>query len=477
MKILSLVVSLLLLVVNVQANANKEVQDSIVKIYTVSKIPNYSIPWNSSIRRSHGSGSIILNNRILTNAHVVANETFIEVKRHGQTKRYQAEVEFISHQSDLALLRVKDESFFDNTMPLEFGQLPQIQQKISVYGFPLGGNSLSVSTGIVSRLEHHTYAHSRENFLSIQIDAAVNPGNSGGPAISDGKIIGVVMQQITKSQNIGYIVPCVVVKHFLEDVADGLYDGFANLGVGTQKMESKTLRDVYGMQKDVSGVIVIKVSTLSSAFEVLKDGDILLSIDGHKIYNDGTVEFMPQQYTSYMYYADKKHIGESVEFELLRDFKRVEVEVRLQNIANDDLLVDTIEHDVMPRYTIYGGYVFTPLSRNLLAKIGSNRLELNEAAGKLATMEKEEEVVLLKVLADNTNRGNHNIAYWLVNNINGTEFKNFDEFKKLIANSKEKYLLLKNKDGVQIAIDNDKAKSIEKQILERYSINTNSSEK
>lgn len=229
MKVFSLVFLLLSVV---SANSIKE---SIVKIYTVSKIPNYSIPWNSSIRRSHGSGSIILNNRILTNAHVVANETFIEVKRHGQTKRYQAEVEFISHQSDLALLRVKDESFFDNTTPLELGSLPEIQQKISVYGFPLGGNSLSVSTGIVSRLEHHTYAHSRENFLSIQIDAAVNPGNSGGPAISDGKITGVVMQQITKSQNIGYIVPCVVVNHFLEDVKDGLYDGFANLGVGDRK--------------------------------------------------------------------------------------------------------------------------------------------------------------------------------------------------------------------------------------------------
>ena len=475
MKILGLVVSLLLLVVN--ANANKEVQDSIVKIYTVSKIPNYSIPWNSSIRRSHGSGSIILGNRILTNAHVVANETFIEVKRHGQTKRYQAEVEFISHQSDLALLRVKDESFFDNTTPLELGILPEIQQKISVYGFPLGGNSLSVSTGIVSRLEHHRYAHSREIFLSIQIDAAVNPGNSGGPAISDGKITGVVMQQITKSQNIGYIVPCVVVKHFLDDVEDGLYDGFANLGVDTQKMESKTLRDVYGMQKDVSGVMVMKVSTLSPTFEVIKEGDILLSIDGHKIYNDGTVEFMPQQYTSYMYYADKKQIGDSVEFELLRDFKRIDVEVRLQNIANDDLLVDTVEHDVMPRYHIYGGYVFTPLSRNLLSQKGSNRLELKEAASKWATETKDEEVLLLKVLADISNRGNHNITYWLIDTVNDKEFKNFDEFKKLIANSKEKYILLKNRDGVKIAIDNKQAKGVEKRVLKRYSINAHSSKK
>ena len=143
------------------------VKDSIVKIYTVSKIPNYAIPWNSSIRRSNGSGSIILGNRILTNAHVVANETFIEVKRHGDTKRYEAKVEFISHQADLALLSVVDEKFFEGTQSLELGELPHIQQEITVYGFPMGGSSISASTGIVSRIEHNRYVHSREIFLSI----------------------------------------------------------------------------------------------------------------------------------------------------------------------------------------------------------------------------------------------------------------------------------------------------------------------
>ena len=147
--------------------AQDSVKDSIVKIYTVSKMPNYSTPWNSNIKRSHGSGTIIEGNRILTNAHVVANETFIEVKRYGQTQRYEAEVEYISHQADLALLKVKDKSFFNGTKSLKLGTLPEIRQEITVYGFPVGGNSLSVSTGIVSRIEHNRYAHSREIFLAI----------------------------------------------------------------------------------------------------------------------------------------------------------------------------------------------------------------------------------------------------------------------------------------------------------------------
>ena len=456
--------------------AQESVKDSIVKIYTVSKIPNYSTPWNSNIKRSHGSGTIIEGKRILTNAHVVANETFIEVKRHGQTRRYEAEVEFISHQADLAILKVKDESFFEGTKSLAFGTLPEIRQEITVYGFPMGGNSLSVSTGIVSRIEHNRYAHSREIFLAIQIDAAVNPGNSGGPAISDDKVVGVVMQQISKSQNIGYLVPTEIIKHFLSDIKDGKYDGFAHIGIGTQKMENEALRSVYEMDKDISGVMVMDISEKSSAFDILKPDDVLLSIDGHSIENDGTVEFLEQQFTSYKYYIDKKQLGESVTFGVLREAKIMKLKVKLTNIADDNLLVNTLEHNVMPRYFIYDGYVFTPLSRNLIVRSRSSLLSLREAASKWATNEKEEVVILLKVLADKTNRGDHNFSLWIVDMLNSQKFKNFDEFKSIIENFKGQYLILKNEDGVKIAIERDNALKAEKNILKRYSIKSSQNE-
>ena len=456
--------------------AQESVKDSIVKIYTVSKIPNYSTPWNSNINRSHGSGTIIDDKRILTNAHVVANETFIEVKRHGQTQRYEAEVEFISHQADLAILKVKDESFFEGTKSLEFGTLPEIRQEITVYGFPMGGNSLSVSTGIVSRIEHNRYAHSREIFLAIQVDAAVNPGNSGGPAISDGKVIGVVMQQISKSQNIGYLVPTEIIEHFLNDIKDKKYDGFAHIGIGTQKMENATLRSVYNMDKDTTGVMLMDISEKSSAFDILKEDDILLSIDGHSIENDGTVEFLEQQFTSYKYFIDKKQLGESVTFGVLRDAKIMKLKVKLTNIADDNLLVNTLEHDVMPRYFIYDGYVFTPLSRNLIVRSHSSLLSLREAANKWATNKKEEVVILLKVLADKTNRGDHNFSLWIVDMVNSQKFKNFDEFKSIINDFKGKYIILENLDGVKIAIDRDKALKTQMSILNRYSIKSSQNE-
>ncbi len=235
-----LLVMILLSTLFLSANGEKEdrTKQAIVKIYSTAKIPNYQAPWNSSMRSSTGSGAIIAGGYILTNAHVVANQAFLEVQRYGQRKRYIAKVYAVSHQVDLALLKVEDEAFFKGVTPLTFGALPYVEQKIVVYGYPMGGNTLSATIGVVSRVEHHVYAHSGESFLAVQVDAAVNPGNSGGPALSDGKIVGVVMQVIKKSQNIGYIVPVNLVKHFIEDMKDEKYDGFADLGLGTQKLEN-----------------------------------------------------------------------------------------------------------------------------------------------------------------------------------------------------------------------------------------------
>ena len=471
MKLLNYIFLSIVLSTTLVANdQNDQIEESIVKIFTVSKIPNYSTPWNSSIRRSHASGAIISGNRILTNAHVVANETFIEVKRYGDTKRYEARVEFISHQADLALLSVDDASFFEGVKSLKFDGLPTIQQKVTVYGFPRGGHSLSVSTGVVSRIEHTRYAHSKEIFMSIQIDAAINPGSSGGPAISDGKIVGVVMQQIRKSQNIGYLVPIEVIKHFLDDVKDKRYDGFPHLGITTEMMESKALRNVHKMDKTTSGVLVIDMSKRSPAFGMLKRGDVLLSIDGNKIENDGTVEFRHHQFTSFKYYFDKKQIGDTIVLGLLRDGKKSEIKVVLNHVADDHLLVNTVAYDVEPKYFIYGGYVFSPLSRNLLMKSSATLLELRELAGKWATDEREEIVILLKVLPSEINRGDHSFSLWTVDKINSKKYKDFNEFLEIIKNFEGEYLILEDKEGVMIAIDRKEAQEIEETILKRYSI-------
>lgn len=445
-------------------------KQAIVKIYTVSKQLNYQEPWTSSMRQSTGSGAIIENNYILTNAHVVANETFLEVQRYGQRKRYIANVVFVSHQADLAILKVEDEVFFKGVTPLKFGSLPKVEEKIVVYGYPMGGSTLSATIGVVSRVEHHRYAHSGERFLAIQVDAAVNPGNSGGPALSNGKIVGVVMQVISKSQNIGYLVPVNMVEHFLEDIEDGKYDGYPELGVTTQKLENPTIKAFYGLDENTTGKLVADIVYNAPVIDVIKKGDIITSIDGHNIEDDGTVSFREHEYTDFGYFADMHQMGENIKLDIIRDGKKMAVEAEMTRIPDDVLLVKTTEYDVMPSYFIVGGYIFSPLSRNLLLSTKLNRLKLSYFASQWPTEKKKEVVVLLKVLASEMSRGHNDFKMWAIEKINGETFDSFKTFYHKVKSFQGKYIVLEDKDGVKLVIDKDKAKANQKDILKKYNI-------
>ncbi len=457
-------------ILNANAHQFHGAKEAIVKIYTVSKVLNYQEPWNSSMRRSTGSGAIIKGNYILTNAHVVANQTFLEVQRYGQRKRYIAKVISVSHQADLALLKVEDKNFFEGVIPLTFGDLPLVEQQIVVYGYPMGGSTLSATMGVVSRVEHHRYAHSGESFLAIQVDAAVNPGNSGGPALSNGKIVGVVMQGITKSQNIGYLVPTSLVKHFIDDMKDEVYDGFPELGITTQNLENPTIKAYYGLDENTTGKLVADMGYNSPAKGIIKEGDIIISVDGHNIEDDGTVEFRNHEYTKFAYFVESHQMGESVNFELIRDSKKISVNIKLNRIADNVLLVKTTQYDNMPTYFIEGGYTFSPLTRNLLFSTKINRLKLSYFAMQWPSEKQKEIVILVKVLASQMSRGNDNFVMWAIDKINGEKFDSFKSFYTKVKEFKGKYIVLEDKDGVKLVIDKQEAQLKQSSILKKYNI-------
>jgi S1-C subfamily serine protease len=450
--------------------SEERLRSSIVKVYTVVKSPNYSIPWSSSIHQVSGSGSIIEGRRILTNAHVVANRTFIEVQRYGERHRYIAHVEAVSHQLDLALLKVEDPHFFDGVNPLKLGDLPQIEQKVSVYGFPMGGDTLSVTAGVVSRIEHQRYVHSGENFLAIQIDAAVNPGNSGGPAISDGKIVGVVMEGIQKAQSISYLVPTVMVRHFLDDLKDGRLDGVPAFAALTQSTENPTLKKHHGLSPHQGGVLVDKLIDTGGLEGILKEGDVITAIDGHPIQEDATVAFRAHEFTNYEYYVQLHQMGEKVRLDLLRDGKRVSVDAPLLKTVDDLLLVGTYSYDRMPRYAILGGYVFAPLTRNLAVRVARSHIDLIPFVEDFVHKDRREVVLLLRVLPSALSRGDYSYSYWPITTINGQKIIDFNDFYRKLTQSKDRIIVLKNKMGEEIDIDRELALKMQPRILRRYNI-------
>ena len=457
--------------------ASSIIKESIVKIYTVANQPNYQEPWNTSTSQFSGSGSIIVGNKILTNAHVIADSTFLEVKRYGQTKRYSATVESVSHDADLALISVKDPEFFDGAIPLELGSLPTTQEEVIVYGFPTGGDTLSVTKGVVSRIEHQQYAHSSEYMLSVQIDAAINPGNSGGPVISKstGKIAGVVMQGLRGADNIGYMVPTPTVKHFFDDIKDGTYNGFPDLGIIVQEMENPASRKKFKLDDEHTGVLAYKVLFNSPAKDLILPGDIITAIDGHTIANDGTVEFRPKEYTSFGYYIDGHQIGDKLRLDIIRNSETLSKVITLSTTSKDFWLVQREQYDAFPRYFIFGGFVFTPVTKNYInagMSFFSAGGELGELLNEWPTKNKKEAVVVAQVLAADTNKGYHDLYDWVIEKINGQTFKDFDSFYNIMASSDSEFITLEDKDGYRVIIDKRASENESKKILERYHIDS-----
>ncbi len=453
-----------------------DIKDAVVKIIVVSHVVDKKEPWNSSIKRSSGSGFIIAGNRILTNAHVVSNATFIEVQKQAETRRYEAKVVAISHDADLALIQLKEDNpDFFKTKTLKFGDLPKLQKKVSAYGYPTGGSGLSITEGVVSRIERSAYVHRGKRFISVQIDAAINPGNSGGPVISRGKVVGVVMQSRLLSQSIGYMIPVPVVKHFLKDIEDGRYDGYPSLGVDTQNIESPAIRDMYNIGEDQSGVLVTLVYPNAPTADVLKVNDIITAIDGHTITNNGKAELRHKELINFNHYVDMHQLGDTVKLNIIREGKPMEVSVKLEKTDDAFALVKGKQYERPPSYFVYGGFVFMPLTSDYIA--ASKRRYSNGLGDNITvlkqfwpTKERTQAVILTKVLPDDSNKGFHNIGNLLIDKLNGETFKDFKDFHQRLTQSEADFLVLENQFGYQVVIDRKLARENQQEILKRYNI-------
>lgn len=297
--------------------------EAVVKVFCTHSEPNFSLPWQRKRQfSSSGSGFAISGRRLLTNAHCVDHATQVRVKRRGSDTKYLAQVLAIGQECDVALLSVEDESFWRGLSPIEFGSLPSLQDDVAVVGYPIGGDTMSITSGVISRIEVTSYVHGGSELLGVQIDAAINAGNSGGPAFGDsGECVGIAFQSLKHedAENISYIIPMPVVEHFIRDYeSNGRYTGFPSLGVEWQKMESPVLRKALGMAPDQSGVLVRRVEPTAPASAVLAQGDVLLAFDDVDIGKDGTVPFRSGERIGFSYLVSQKFTGNTAKLKILK---------------------------------------------------------------------------------------------------------------------------------------------------------------
>jgi S1-C subfamily serine protease len=352
------------------ANQPASIENSVVKVFATMRYPDPFKPWTKQAPTDvTASGVVIEGKRILTNAHVVLYATQVQVQANAEGDKVAATVVAVAPGIDLAVLQLDDPAFFDTHPALaRASELPQIKDAVLAYGFPTGGSSLSITKGIVSRIEFVAYNFPASG-LRIQVDAAINPGNSGGPAIAGDKMIGLAFSKLGgDTQNIGYIIPNEEVELFLKDIADGHYDGKPAMYDDLQTLENPALREYLKLDKSVEGMVVHRPYKSDAAYP-LKEWDLITHIGDTPIDNQGMVKLEKDLRVSFGYLVQRLAKNGELPLSVVRGGKPLNIKLPV-SIEHPTLVSDL--HGNYPSYFIYGPLVFSTATWQMISSLDNN---------------------------------------------------------------------------------------------------------
>lgn len=479
-RLLELVCILMLFVVSaVFAKPDNEIliEPAIVAIEVTQQRPDWYSPWQRTRpSQSSGSGFLIGPGRVMTNAHVVSDAKQIIVRRNQDNRPFFAEIEYIAHDSDLATLRVKDPAFDAGVQSLRLGGLPSLRSHVRTYGFPAGGEKISRTEGVVSRIQFITYLHSSaDSHLGVQTDSAINPGNSGGPVIQEGSVIGVAFQTNTRLNDVGYFIPTPVIRRFLKDSEDGRYDGYGDLGIATSNLINPTYRRFKKLPSNQIGVAVDRIHPLGSAEGFVKDGDVVVAIDGITVMADGTINF--KGFTlNFEQMVEEKLLGETVNLTVWRNGMPVEIGFPLKRFPISERMRS--KFDTFPRYLVHAGLVFMELDREYLKTFGNywenaDKHLLYAHFFKFLESGKKPEtrVVLARVLPHRINRPYSGMVNKMVETLNGVPIRRLEDISEGLKENGEKFhRLILEPGGQMLVLDKKEATKAHPEILQKYGI-------
>jgi len=428
--------------------AGDTVENSVVKIFTTMRYPDLTKPWTKQApRESTGSGVVIEGKRILTNAHLALYASQVQVQANQSGDKLSATVEFVAPGIDLAVLKLDDESFFDTHKPLARAPvIPAIKDGVLVYGFPTGGTSLSITKGIVSRIEFALYRFPTSG-LRIQIDAAINPGNSGGPALGGDKMIGLAFSRLGSGDNIGYIIPNEEIDLFLADIADGRYDGKPALFDSLQTFENPALRPYLEVDKSVEGMIVNSADNPDAAYP-LQPWDVITKIGDTPIDNEGYVKVGTNLRLRFAYMIQQIAKNDRLPLTAVRAGQPIALQLPVS--ARRPMLMPGLD-GAYPAYFIYGPIAFAAATQDFIAGLNSlpAMTALSASGSPLVTRRSDrpafdgEELVIITspFFPHKLAKGYSPAVARAVKSINGTAVKNLRHLVELLRDAKGDHIV------------------------------------
>ncbi|TGL64080.1 S1C family serine protease [Leptospira sarikeiensis] len=462
--------------VSSQTNGNSDLKNLLNGVVIVRSdiYPDAGDPLEfgeQDLSRDVGSGFIVSGNRILTNAHVISESKYLKVKRFNSSKYYNAKVEFIGFDCDLALISVEDEEFFSGVEPLELSEeSPSLGSNLLMLGYPEGVENLTLENGLVNRVERIRYSFTGLDYRKvIRVSANILPGYSGGPAVQNGKVAGIIFEVSQVQGNTAYLIPPEVIQHFLKDIQDGQYDGFPFVGFTFQNGNSESVKKYLGIPQNLQGVLINKVYPNSSFSDVLQTDDFLYKIDEAYVNNEGgLLEFTGRTIVDLI---EPGFVGQKLTLYFYRNGKNYKIQAELKKTDSLELY-----RDRQIRNFLGAGLLFQPVNRALFGK-ESQRVEtalryhysyfIQDDLFKFT----ERDLILTTIFPDPLNSKYLNYRFKILESINGKTPANISEFRDYWKKYSNGTVVLKFRGvGLPLVLDAKTVRTIDLRVRKRFDV-------
>jgi len=421
---------------------------SVLRLSATMQNYNPGQPWekNPPVSR-RGLGAYLAGGMVMTTADMVADSTFLELESPDGTRTAPARIVAVDYEANLALVAPAEAEaeaeaevsggsaghpIFAGMAPLSLGEAPAIGDTLDILqieqnGMPLVTRGQLQSVDVVSTFLPDNF------FLTFRVKASMQSAASSYtlPVVKGGRLVGV-LTSYNSGEQISDVTSTDVLSHFVREAAGGKYSGFPSLGISAVRTDDSNFRKWLKIPAGDGGLYIAKVRPQSAAMLAgVKEGDVLLAIDGHALDRRGYYEDARygRIYWSHLV-RGLRSTGDSVKLSLLRAGEAVEVDAVLVRDEEGAGLIPKHSYDRPPNYLVKGGMVFQELTRGLLEAFGKE-WQLRAPMNLLNALENPEEfeegrrrlVVLTGIIPTEATVGYEEVRNLIVTEVNGQKIK------------------------------------------------------
>ena len=438
-------------------------------------------PWQKKAPFGlNGTGVVLPGGKVLATAALVENRTEVGLERPGSAEKCAAEVEAIDYEANLALLRPTDTNFLQGFAGVKMGPALRAGDTGQVWQLDKNGEMLRNQAEVLSAGVGR-YPADEAGFLlyGVRVSLPKRDDSYTLPMMRDGMLVGIMMGYDRDSQE-GTVIPVPMIEHFLKDALDGKYEGFPTLGVSWTSLRDPNLREEFRAPKS-GGILLTRVNPRGTAGRSgLKEGDVLLSVDGFVLDEDGNYQdslYGPTSVGNLI--RTRPIVGSAAKFHLSRDGKEMDLTGTYDRRARDEIAIPTLQFDVAPRYVVIGGLVFQELTGAYLQEWGDKWSErAPQRLVQLFSFQQEMNldpakkiVFLSQVLPSSITMGYLQLSGLVLSKLNGQEIDGLKSLAELADGAKEGNLVFEFTDNPRrIVLDAAEVKAMGDKIGKDYGL-------